>query len=196
MVLTYYQSFDKKRSRRNENRMKTALALAAAIIITIGGAGACSTNTLTGNANAGNATTNAANKAAANTANQSTPSESAATGSLATPTEAYKTAYAARKKGDIEGVKKVFSKDIIEFFTEIGKEENKTLDDMLKEMVKEPQGPNDDVRNEKITGDTATIEYRKDETTWKTMDFIKEGNDWKMSFPKGGAKDKGPKQPD
>lgn len=171
--------------------MKTTLALAAAIIVTIGGAGACTKTTPASNINTGNTTTDTSNTPA-----KATPSETAATGSLATPTEAYKTAYATRKKGDIEGVKKVFSKDVIEFFTEIGKAENKTLDDMLKEMVKEPQGPNDDVRNEKITGDTATLEYRKDETTWKTMDFIKEGNDWKMTIPKGGAKDTGPKQPE
>jgi hypothetical protein len=174
--------------------MKTTLALAAVIIITIGGAGACSTSTPAGNVNAANATANTANTAPANNATPTAPP--AAYGSLATPTEAYKTAYASRKKGDIAVLKTVFSKDVLEFFEMMGEEEKKTLDDMLKDLVKEPQGPNDDVRNEEITGDTATLEYRKDETTWKTMDFIKEGNDWKMTIPKGGAKDKGPKQPE
>src|SRR5687768_4105178 len=42
-------------------------------------------------------------------------SETETAGSLATPTEAYKTAYELRKKKDIEGLKKVMSKDIKEF---------------------------------------------------------------------------------
>jgi hypothetical protein len=168
--------------------MKTTLALAAAILISIGGGAGCSKNTVAGNTNSPAANTN--------TAPPSTPAEKAPTGSLATPTDAYKTAYAARDRGDIEGLKKVMSKDIIEFFTELGKAEHKSLDDMLREMVKQPQEPTDDVRNEKITGDTATLEYKKDDNTWKTMDFIKEGSDWKMTIPKGGAKDMGPKQPE
>lgn len=174
--------------------MKTTLAIAAVIIITIGGTGACSTNTPAGNANAGNTTANTANKTVTNNATPSAPP--AAYGSLATPTETYKTAFASRKKGDIAVLKTVFSKDILEFFEMMGEEEKKTVDDMLKEMVKEPQGPNDEVRNEKITGDTATLEYRKDETTWKTMDFIKEGNDWKMTIPRDGAKNKETKKPE
>jgi hypothetical protein len=78
----------------------------------------------------------------------------------------------------------------------MGKEKKQTVDDQLKELVKTPQGPSDDVRNEKITGDTATIEYLRDKDDWGSMDFIKEGNDWKMTIPKGGAKNGGPKQPE
>lgn len=171
------------------------LALAAAIFITIGGAVSCSKSTPASNTNTGSTTTNTSNTAVVNN-NTATPPDKPSTGSLATPAEAYKTAYAARKKGDIEMLKKVFSKDVLEFFEMMGKDEKKTLDDQLKELVKEPQASSDEVRNEKITGDTATIEYKTDETTWKTMDFIKEGNDWKMTIPRGGAKEKGPKQPD
>lgn len=171
------------------------MALAAAIIITIGGTVGCSKNTVAVNANSPAANTaNTSNTTAGSTATQTAPS--AAYGSLATPTEAYKTAYAARKNGDIETLKKVFSKDVLEFFEIMGKEEKKTLDDQLKDLVKEPQASSDEVRNEKITGDTATLEYKKDETSWKTMDFIKDGSEWKMTIPKGDAKEKGPKQPD
>jgi hypothetical protein len=88
------------------------------------------------------------------------------------------------------------SKDIIEFMTEIGKAENKSLDDELRQMVKDPQGPSDDVRNEKITGDKATLEYLKDKDIWSTMDFVKEGNDWKLTLPKADPGRKAPKQPE
>ncbi len=40
-----------------------------------------------------------------------------------------------------------------------------------------------EVRNEKITGETATLEYLDETGKWKVMDFIKEGSDWKMTIP-------------
>ncbi len=57
------------------------------------------------------------------------------TGSLATPTDAYKTAYDLRKKKDIEGLKKVMTKDILDFLKMMGEDDKKSLDDMLREMV-------------------------------------------------------------
>lgn len=105
-------------------------------------------------------------------------------GSLATPTEAYKTAYAARRNKDIAGLKRAFSKDILEFFTEIGKAENKTLDEALKEMVEQPMPPNSEVRNEKINGNQATLEYQNESGKWVQVDFVKEGAEWKMTIPR------------
>src|SRR5205085_11501447 len=47
----------------------------------------------------------------------STPSsDSPVTFSLATPTDAYKTAYALREKNDVNGLKRVMSKYVLEFF--------------------------------------------------------------------------------
>jgi hypothetical protein len=172
---------------------RTALLLTFIAISAAGGAAACKTNSAntTGNAVTNTVNTNTANTAGTNTAN--TP----VTGiSLATPTDAYKTAYALRQKGDIEGLKKVMSKEVIDFMTDMGEADKKTLDDMLKEMVKDPQNPSDEVRNEKITGDRATLEYLKKDGTWKVMDFEKEGNDWKLTLPKPDPSEKGPKQPD
>jgi len=105
-------------------------------------------------------------------------------GSLATPTEAYKTAHAARQKKDVEGLKRVLSKDILEFFQTIAEAENKKLEDALQQLTDKPQATTDETRNEKITGDTATLEYPDEKGKWKTMDFVKEGNDWKLTLPK------------
>ena len=104
--------------------------------------------------------------------------------SMATPTEAYKAAYHYRKNKDIQGLKKVLSKDILEFFEDIGKAENKSLDDELKEMTERPQANSPEVRNEKITGNRAVLEYKDENGEWKTMDFEKEGSDWKLTAPK------------
>lgn len=132
------------------------------------------------------------NKSAANTA--STPpvktdlpktSESAAI-DLSTPTAAYKTAYAARKNKDSAVLKRVMSKDALEFMN-IFVEPGKTIDDVLRQMAETPQASTDESRNEKITGDKATLEYPDAEGKWKTMDLVKENGEWKLTMPKGDA---------
>ncbi len=122
----------------------------------------------------------------AQTAPPKSEMEKPAGGSLATPTDTYKTAYLARKNKDIPGLKRVFSKDILEFLTEIAKEEKKSLDESLKELSERPQAATDATRNEKITGTKATLEYQDEKGQWKTMDFVKDGDDWKMTVPGGG----------
>jgi len=108
-------------------------------------------------------------------------------GSLASPTEAYKTAYAARQKHDLESLKRVLSKDMLEFLQDIGKAEQKTLDDELKELVATPQAPTAEVRNEKIKGLNATLEYLDERGKWSLMGFVQEGDDWKMTVPHATA---------
>ena len=123
------------------------------------------------------------------------PANSDSTGSLATPTDAYRTAHALRAKKDIEGLKRVLSKDILEFFTEMGKLEKKTLDEMLLDLCLKPQEATPEARNEKITGDRALIEYKDEKGEWKEMDFIKEGGDWKLTLPKAEEPGAPPKKP-
>lgn len=140
-------------------------------------------NVLTTNSNTNYNTT----QPVANT-NKTEPAPSPATettsvGSLATPTDAYRTAYAMRGNKNLAGMKKVLSKDVIEFLTMIGEAEGKTLDDEIKTMFDKPQAKSAEVRNEKINGDRATIEYLDEKGQWKVMDFEKEGSEWKMSLP-------------
>lgn len=145
---------------------------------------AAESNTNTGsNRSAANTTT----QPAVNTNQSEAPKSSespAASGSLATPTETYRTGYAARKNKDIAGLKRVLSKDALDFLTEMGKEEKKTLDDQLKALADRPQADKAETRNEKIDGDTASLEYLNERGTWSTMDFVKEGGDWKIGMPK------------
>ena len=123
-----------------------------------------------------------------------TPStDVASVGSLATPTEAYKTAYELRKKKDIAGLKKIMSKDILEFLAMVGEEEKKSLDELIKEMVEKPQANKAEVRNEKIKGNRAELEYLTETGEWKTMDFEKVDGKWLLTFPK--ADDPGRNEP-
>lgn len=140
---------------------------------------------------AANANASLTNSNATSTANVSQPEATktepavpAQAGSLTTPTETYKTGYAARQNKDIATLKRVFSKDALEFLTEVSKEEKKTVDDQLKELADRPQAATAETRNEKITGNRATLEYLDEKGKWSPMDFVKEGNDWKIDLPK------------
>jgi hypothetical protein len=111
------------------------------------------------------------------------------------PTSAYKAAYTARKNKDIEALKKLMSKDVLEFLTMVGDADEKkkmSLDDQLKELCEKPQAATAEARNEKIDGDYATIEYLDEKGGWKPMEFIKEDGMWKLAFgpPKKASPDK------
>jgi predicted lipid-binding transport protein (Tim44 family) len=134
-----------------------------------------------------------ANTAAANTANTSnaaanTAAATTGTADLSTPAAAYKTAYTARKNNDLATLKRVLSKDVLQFLTDIGDtgdKDKKTLDEMLNDLCKEPQAPTADVRNEKISGDKATLEYLDETGSWHSMDLVKENGDWKITIGDG-----------
>lgn len=82
----------------------------------------------------------------------------------------------------------MLSKEILEFFSEMGKVQNKSLDAMLLELCEKPQTPTAEARNEKITGNRAIIEYKEPSGEWKEMDFVKEGGEWKLTLPKAESR--------
>lgn len=104
--------------------------------------------------------------------------------SASTPTEAYKSLYAARKNKDIAALKKLIAKDMFEFFEILGEGKENPLEAGLKEMCEQPQGPSDDSRDEKITGDKATLQILDKDKKWITTDFVKEDGVWKMTIAK------------
>lgn len=159
--------------------MKKLLTLAVAL--SVAGVVACNKPAATSGDNKNSAISTNTNSTANAAAAPATDTASAA----GSPTEVYKTAHVARQKKDIETLKKVFSKDVLEFFGEIGKADKKSLDDMIREMCEKSIPGEPEVRNEKINGDKATVEYKDEDGSWKTMDFVKEDGAWKMTIPKG-----------
>ena len=183
--------------------MKTILILTiTALLLT-----ACQTNSATTNNTVNKAVTNAnqntnqANKPETNTtatnANEAkAESNSTASTSASTPTAAYKAAHAACKNKDIKALKQLLAKDMLEFFEIIGEGKPNPLEAGLTELAESPRNPSDETRNEKIKGDTATLEFLDAKGEWKTMDFIKEDGAWKMTIAKMDkpeGKDKGKK---
>lgn len=162
-----------------EIRVKLFYSVLIAGLASFGCGGQANSNVANTNANQNVAVTNA-NK----TVDAPTPAvEVAATGSSATPTDAYRMAYELRAKKDVAGMKKMMSKDVLEFLTMVGEEEKKSLDDEIATMFDKPQAKTPQTRNEKISGDHASLEYLDGDGDWKTMDFEKEDGIWKMSFP-------------
>jgi hypothetical protein len=102
------------------------------------------------------------------------------------PTEVYKAAYTARKNCDVAGLKKVMAKDLVDFISKMAKEDKKSVDDEFKELCQRPQASTEQVRNEKINGDHASIEYLDENNEWQPMDFVKEGGVWKMGLSAQG----------
>lgn len=159
-------------------------ALIGASFVAVGCGGNQNVNSTANNSSTA-ANTNAAARPNNNAESTPAPSTNSTDLSLATPTDAYKAAYEYRKTKNIEGLKKVMSKDVLDFLTEIGEVEKKTLDDMLRELCEKPQAPTNETRNLKIKGDTATLQYPAEGAkNWTTVDFVKVGNEWKMTIPK------------
>ena len=164
--------------------MKKLIVLTmAAFALAFSGCGGAANTNVSVNVNQAASNANAANVNKSESAPTPAVETTGPIGSLATPTDAYKTAYALRAKKDIQGLKKVLSKEVIEFLTMMGEDEKKTLDDQIATMFDKPQAKTDEVRNVKVNGDRASLEYPDDKGDWKTMDFVKEDGDWKMAFP-------------
>ena len=108
--------------------------------------------------------------------------EVAAPGSLATPSDTYRTACAVRRKKDVAGLKRIMSKEFIAHFTAIAEMDGKTLDEEITHMLDVEPQKKVATRNEKITGDRATIEYFLDGGGWKKLYFVKEGREWKYAL--------------
>ena len=66
----------------------------------------------------------------------------------------------------------------------MGEAEQKSLDEVVKDMCEKPQADRAESRNEKITGNRAELEYLTETGSWKTMDFEKVDGKWLLTFPK------------
>ena len=103
------------------------------------------------------------------------------------PTKTFKAFFEASKKKDTAGIKKTLSKGTVDMFDKLAKEQDKSTDDMLKGLDKDDNKDEKipETRNEKITGDTATLEVKNEKTDkWDTLPFVKENGEWKIALDK------------
>ncbi len=102
------------------------------------------------------------------------------------PSATFRTYFEAQKKKDVAGMKQMLSKTSLAMMEASAKQQNYTLDKMIQTQLENPSARVDkmpETRNEKITGDSATIELRnEDANRWDTMYFVKEDGGWKIAL--------------
>jgi hypothetical protein len=103
-----------------------------------------------------------------------------------TPTATFKAFFEAQQKKDVAGMKKNLSKTSLAIMEKSAKEQNKSIDDAIKEQLDNPASKTDKIpetRNEKINGNEATLELHNEETNkWDMMYFAKEDGAWKIAL--------------
>ena len=106
------------------------------------------------------------------------------------PTATAKAFYDAAKAKDVQGIKNTMSKGSLDMMEKFAKMQNKSLDEALKEPDKSNPPTTFESQNEKINGDTATLEVKDEKGNWETIPFVKEDGQWKIALDKamGGPK--------
>lgn len=103
--------------------------------------------------------------------------------SLKTPTEAYKTFAVATINKDVATIKQSISKGSLQFIEASAKQQNKTVEEMfIGGEVENIERKIPEIRNEKIEGDTATIEVKNEMGIYDTIPLIKENGEWKVAL--------------
>jgi hypothetical protein len=136
------------------------------------------------NSNSTNGSSTNSNSTVNSTSSSSSSSTSSSSNPASSPIAAYKAFQEANKKKDYEGVKRRFSKASLEMITDEAKKKNQTLDEYVKQQV-DTGKQDEEVANEKITGDTATIDL-KDKTSNSsiTLPMVMEDGEWKIAYDK------------
>jgi len=102
------------------------------------------------------------------------------------PSATFKTFFEAQQRKDVAGMKQVLSKTSLAMMEASAKQQGVTLDKMIQSQIENPSARIDKVpemRNEKINGDSATVELRnEDANRWDTMYFVKEDGAWKIAL--------------
>lgn len=100
-----------------------------------------------------------------------------------TPTELFKSFYTAAKNKDVDGLKSMMSKEALADTEREARKRGQSLDDFLAGQGQyfPPNMP--EIRNEKIEGDKATLEFKREgAANWSTVRFVKEDGEWKVNF--------------
>jgi uncharacterized membrane protein len=110
-------------------------------------------------------------------------------GAGSSPTATMKAFFEATRKKDAEGFKKTLSKGSLDTIEVSARAQNKTLDELLQSGIKTLDANRGNatplMRNEKIDGETATLEVQDGENgEWRSIPFVRENGEWKIAFDK------------
>jgi hypothetical protein len=103
------------------------------------------------------------------------------------PIGVLKTFTDAKNNKDVETMKQTLSKGTLDTIADVAEGDNSTVEEHLKKANATPLNKPEmsETRNEKITGETATVEIKRSSADkWRTLTFVKEDNRWKMDLNK------------
>lgn len=152
-------------------RLTVVVLLAAAFAFSA----ACKKNANTGNT----ATSNAGG-----TTTTTTTTTGGAGTSASSPTAALRAYYEAGMKKDVATAKRYLSTGSIKVLEEGARNMGMTLDEAMQQNTQQSAATTmPEFANEKITGDTATVDIKAQGDTL-TMHMVKEGGEWKLAMDK------------
>lgn len=103
----------------------------------------------------------------------------------ASPTESLRAFIEASQKKDVEVIKKSLSKGSLDLIEKSAKVENTSVDEFLKKDNGMPAREMPETRNEKVEGDTASVEVKNLVTGgFDAIPFVKEDGNWKIALDK------------
>jgi PBP1b-binding outer membrane lipoprotein LpoB len=90
------------------------------------------------------------------------------------------------RQKDVKTFKSLLSKKSIATVEKDAKEVGISTDEMLAKTLEQdlvPSGPNAlETRNEKISGDTATVEFKQGNGKWSQNELVREDGNWKVTL--------------
>lgn len=99
------------------------------------------------------------------------------------PTETLRALSEASKKKDTEAIKSYLSKGTLDLLQQSATRREKPVDELLKEENGAPFQNLNEIKNEQITGETATVEVKNDVTgEFDKIPFVKENGVWKVAL--------------
>ena len=105
--------------------------------------------------------------------------------STGSPTETLKKFVDASQKKDVAAMKQTLSKGTMELIEKSAQQQKTTVDELLKKDSPTQMTETPEIRNEKIEGDTATVEVKNTVTgNFDTLPFVKEDGQWKLALDK------------
>ena len=135
-----------------------------------------------------NAATNANTATVVNKTEEAKPADTTAssdTAGMDSPTATMGVFFEALKKKDNDTIKKCLSKASLAKLEEAAAAGKTTIDQIISEGEDMSKKKTPAVRNEKIDGDSATLEVEDEETKkWDTVMFVKEDGAWKIALDK------------
>ncbi len=168
-------------------RQQSILAITTLAALALSGAACSKTATNSNNANTSantsntTPTTTTTNNNTNATANTSTPTTTS--NANATPMRTFQAVYDAFKNKDVAALKRTMASADLKALEERGKKDGESPDGFLKMLVESPDTnlpASLEMRNEKINGDKATLEVKDEKGNWDKINFIKEGDEWRV----------------